>query len=420
MDTVTREFSIVVSKQAALVAELERLAKRAKRIGAPEIAWTFGEVEQREVKVQIAGADPMILGDMAYRTRIVPFIKLTLSGVAPVIAGWAFAATLQHLDGVNILRSCSMGDEGPEIPDLYRTRGPVCDHCQQRRLRNDTYLVRSEAGEWKQIGSSCLKDFTGHDDPNTLATYAEILASAIDLCGGAEDDEDGGFGFCGRGGPYSLVEYLAHVAAEIRESGWVPRSRADERTMPTADCAEDRMAPHPKAIARDRSVTDTDRAIGLASYEWALHIESSGERMNDYLWNLFTVAKSGLVEHRTFGIAASIVASHTNAQERIRERAARKPSEYVGTAGKRQDFTLTLSKHVSWDSAWGWQNLYLFRDADDNFVTWKTGSGADLSEGETYHVKGTIKKHEEYKGTKQTILTRCVVRAIEPESAAAQ
>jgi hypothetical protein len=436
-EPMTREFVIVVSKQSALVAELVRLAKRAKRIGAPAITWTFGAVEQREVRVRVVREQEadVLPSALTHRTRTVPFVHMTLTGVAPRIAGWEFVATVQHVDEVNILRACPRTEELP-VPEVYRTRGSVCDHCKLDRDRRDTYLVVNGAGEWKQIGSSCLVDFMGHEDPHTIAEYAEMLASALSLCDGAGDDEEGGFGFGGGGsGPrvFSVLEYLKCVAAEIREQGWVPRKAADpERgVQATADRACDRMDPERPVKVRDRSVTEADTAIATASYDWALalHTSDGDERLNDYLWNLYAVAKSGIVERRTFGLAASMVAAYTKAEVRKRERAARKPSEYVGEVGEQRTFVLTLDRHFAFEGGWGPVSRYLFRDREDNVVTWKSSGHATvvgldspndrMVEGSTYIVCGTIKKHDDYKGTKQTVLTRAVPRVFDEATFAA-
>ena len=412
MEPITREFSVVLSKQADLVAELERLAKRAAKIGAPAITWEFGAVTSRKVVVDMGGSD-----------RLVPFVALTLTGVRPQVNGWEFVATVEHLDGVNVLRHTPACTE-VEIPETYRRNDPTCEHCNLARRRRDTYVLRSETGTWKEVGSSCLVDFLGHDNPHTLAAYAEMLGSALALCESCESDPDGGYGF-GGGGPaaFALVEFLAHVAAEIRESGWTPKSAVPERpSASTAEMALDRIAPSRASREenrRDRSVTDSDRAVAEASAEWALGLETSGERLNDYLWNLFAVAKSGIVKHRTVGLAASIVAAHTKAEVRKRERAARKPSEHVGTVGETRSFALTLDRHFSFETQWGWVDRYIFRDADDCVFAWKASGDSSviglkapddrMVEGSTYILIATVKKHDDYKGTKQTVLTRAGV-----------
>ena len=61
--------------------------------------------------------------------------------------------------------------------------------------------------------------------------------------------------------------------------------------------------------------------------------------------------------------------------------------------------------------------VYTFTDADGNKFVWKTSAGFPLQdqpdgtqtvvhEGDTITIRGTVKAHGEYKGEKQTELTR--------------
>ena len=45
-----------------------------------------------------------------------------------------------------------------------------------------------------------------------------------------------------------------------------------------------------------------------------------------------------------------------------------------------------------------------------NVFTWAASSHQDLEIGHVYTVLGTIKDHSEYKGTKQTVLSRCAIK----------
>ena len=54
------------------------------------------------------------------------------------------------------------------------------------------------------------------------------------------------------------------------------------------------------------------------------------------------------------------------------------------------------------------------KDAAGNVYTWKTANniGYEDAEGvwqkpEEFTIKGTVKEHSEYRGEKQTVLTRC-------------
>jgi len=84
-------------------------------------------------------------------------------------------------------------------------------------------------------------------------------------------------------------------------------------------------------------------------------------------------------------------------------------SKYVGTLKKREVFTLTLKKHLCFDSMYGTTHKLIFNDPEGNVLLWSTNSSHSLEEGKSYLIKGTVKDHTEYKEIKQTILTRCEV-----------
>jgi hypothetical protein len=53
-------------------------------------------------------------------------------------------------------------------------------------------------------------------------------------------------------------------------------------------------------------------------------------------------------------------------------------------------------------------NLRMMVDEYENVYTWTTAA-RQLVEGNTYLVRGRVKGHDTYKGTKQTALTRCMI-----------
>lgn len=87
-------------------------------------------------------------------------------------------------------------------------------------------------------------------------------------------------------------------------------------------------------------------------------------------------------------------------------------TEYFGEVGQRIEVQVKLVKVVSFESFKysyydsGISYLHTFKDADGHTFIWKTGSSS-IEEGSTVTLKGTIKEHSEYKGVKQTVLTRC-------------
>lgn len=93
-------------------------------------------------------------------------------------------------------------------------------------------------------------------------------------------------------------------------------------------------------------------------------------------------------------------------------------SGWVGTVGERLEMKLTLSWINQWEQAryCGYDTefvfLYQFKDDEGNVLIWKTTNYVEAKVGDKLLVKGTIKQHDEYKGVKQTVLTRCKVSGI--------
>jgi hypothetical protein len=83
-------------------------------------------------------------------------------------------------------------------------------------------------------------------------------------------------------------------------------------------------------------------------------------------------------------------------------------SEYVGKVGDRiKGLEVTVTFVKQFESEWGVSTLHKFVDADGNEFTWFSSSKV-LELGEKYRMNAGIKKHEEYKEVKQTVLTRCM------------
>ena len=100
-------------------------------------------------------------------------------------------------------------------------------------------------------------------------------------------------------------------------------------------------------------------------------------------------------------------------EENERRKAAENHSEYVGNVGDRIEVPVTIKSAYNFEvasySRWGrteTHTIYTMLDKDGNVYVWKT-SGWLGQEGEDVVIKGTVKEHSEYKGVKQTVLTRC-------------
>lgn len=81
-------------------------------------------------------------------------------------------------------------------------------------------------------------------------------------------------------------------------------------------------------------------------------------------------------------------------------------NEYTGEIGKRQDFDVTCTKTLGIEGNYGVRTMVKFADPDGRIIIWWATGEVELEVGKQYRIKATVKKHEEYKGWKQTIVTR--------------
>lgn len=98
-------------------------------------------------------------------------------------------------------------------------------------------------------------------------------------------------------------------------------------------------------------------------------------------------------------------------------------SEYIAAIGEKVSCEvkmIRISEYTDYKfSYYGTTHyIYVMRDSDDNVIVWKSTSimGFDIKEGigfysikegDAIRITGKVKSHDEYKGTKQTTLTRC-------------
>ncbi|MGE0406971.1 MAG: hypothetical protein AB7O65_11780, partial [Candidatus Korobacteraceae bacterium] len=331
--------------------------------------------------------------------------NVTVTGEEPKYAGWKFTGTLEHTDEGNVLRMVP----GEIAPERYRDCAPFCEHCKLKRVRKDTYLVRHETGTVTQVGSNCLADFLGHENPHLIAKLAEIWVNLNELTTLAE-----GPYWLGGGGAYvnkdrqDLLQFLAIVAEiVIQENQFWSRSavnkiaekRGPNARLPevTAWRAARYMHPSKDDWAEAQKFQPTEAAIKLAedAQAWVLRefgtplpeegsydqikaalLNTGRNDLNDFQHNLLVVAKGQFCERRTFGIAAYIIEAYRRAHNMIPERKKATPrnNAHFGTVGQRfAKLEVLVEKVITWHSEdYGDGVLFKMLTPEGNVAVWRT------------------------------------------------
>ena len=442
VSTEPRIFRVPESNMPHLQKRLEKLVKRAGKLGVTPPAfvesgsefvlrfrqgsigrWSIVGLRNGETN---ATAQARVEAQ-AKRTRtedlefgLERYILGTVVGAAPKLNGWSFVSAVEHTEAGNILRMVPPYLK-ESLPVVYRTAARGCEHCRADRFRKDTYIVHHEDGRFQQVGRNCLRDFTGHADPNALAAYAELLAELGDYLTSEDWEEGGG----GHERPYwQLSKVLELAAAVIRLDGWVSRAKAEElQRNPTSSSVATLL--YPSRSDKDReakqfyATTEHDVELAAAALAWAQTLpEDAG---NDYLWNLRVIAHLEAIDGRKLGLACAMVASYMREKEMEMRRKLEdaRPSNHFGTIKKREVFTVTLVSITPIEGNYGLTNIHRFVDPTGNIATWFASSGGSLGhwnnetgekegpkEGDTFQIKATVTSHEEFRGKKQTMLSR--------------
>ena len=154
-------------------------------------------------------------------------------------------------------------------------------------------------------------------------------------------------------------------------------------------------------------------------YEYVIFVEGVakwsiyGGRGNVTILFLFVMDDAGVVRKvkhtKTKGFELKWERSHEPKRPKMMSKTAKKPSEYVGTPGKRIETRVTVKKIIEIANDWGTIDIIVMEDENDNVLKWATSSFHGMEEDGEYRVRATVKEHELYRGIKQTVVTRVKV-----------
>jgi hypothetical protein len=165
-----------------------------------------------------------------------------------------------------------------------------------------------------------------------------------------------------------------------------------------------------EVLAHFGEVTDEDAVQGAAVLAFALAHETD----STYGYNLSTAARAELVEWRHAGLLVSAHGGYAREQGKARERAAApvKENAHLGTVGSKLQVTAAAVSASTFEGNYGTTTLVTFATPTGVVLKWwATGNKVgDFPAGTVFDLQGTVKAHDEYKGIKQTVLTRVKVK----------
>lgn len=378
-------WALTPGEYTATVAKIAKINERATKRGFTGRLAVEGT---REVKVSIDSLTGFEIREVIYNTRV--------TGTAPSYGGYTFLARIDRV-GESFVISTAPGVDHVERSLVHPGE---CDHCGFNRQRNNTYLVRNETtGETVNVGSTCIKDFLGWD------------ASVVFFSDSDVEVEQGG-GYVER--QFLTDTVLAYAYAAIKAHGWVARSSYTGR--PTADLVG-------LALFGGR-MSEQDLRDVRALHAYAPEATEMVEKIKGYILsddfngsstyvdNLKVVVGEDAVTSRQFGLLASAPQAYLRSMEKAAEKKAAEAttagSEWVGAEKDKVEVKGTIEAVRYSANMYGTTTIYTILGEDGNLYTWFSSNGALGDDaGVAVHIKGTVKGHEEFNGSKRTVLTRC-------------
>lgn len=426
-DTTTpdNQFTIPRSAWGDFVAKIHKMNRKAARLGCEPIR--FCVIAESTVKMR---RTVKIDGDERTREYTIAAKVIELHGVAPIVGDHEFIARVEYLADAKSVLFHTVPGSAHKIDDRFRALRPnTCEHCNQARLRSETFVVRNRTtGEQRQVGRNCLADFTGIHTPQALASKASWLHTFATI----RDDVDGMWSAGSLWRDEADTQHmLALTSAYVSLFGWVPKSAASEFAQPTASLVA-RHFWHGGPQVGEKA--EMERAAALVANDPA-HLERAdavvawvktdlaARARSDYEMNLVTLVSLELAEAKHAGLVCSAFTAWQRAMnqqvEYANKRKAAANSQHVGKVGERLKGLQVQVQFVKAleAGAWGARTLVKFVDAQGNVLTWFASGDREYRPGAALTIDGTVKAHKDYQGNAETALTR--VKAVEPAPAGA-
>ena len=367
------KYTIPTQNLIKINQEIKRLNKKATKMGFEPITVKILNIKEVQTKNGI---------ERKY--------EIEINHQPLVISGWKIIAKTEMLDKEN---SLVFPFYNKQIDLSKYNHRHVCDHCHTKRYRKITYILKHEqTNEIKQVGSTCVKDFTGIN-PNNIFKMLEYVKELDSIANGSYQPYLLGF---------EVKEYLARAIHHIKRNGFVSRSLGTYKKPSTADVIKSSL------VQGDDSIKPTEDDYVLAT-EIIDFFKTFNKIKTSYFQNLKAIANAGFITWNRDGYVASMYTTYLKLQEKSKEKKEQLISNWVGQVGEKiQNINVRFINANGFSSYYGWTNIYNFQDEKGNKFTYFSTRDLDFEENdELTIVSAIVKNHKEYKNTKQTIITRC-------------
>ena len=387
----TRTIQIPADQYAACRAKFMKLSKRAAKLGLHSLT--------------LDASDVYHIPDPDHPGRKLAKIDCTIPSADVKLHGWTLLAKLDHATAAPAVLVDAV--PGIELDPKWRTAAAHCEHCRFQRRRNLTYVCQHENGQIKQIGSTCLKDFLGHDPSQAFALLQEIWKEFNERCAPYGDGAAG----------FDPLDVIAVTIAIVDEYGWISKARAAEDTTERTKSTASEVWFYYNYTGDNgeiRASIEKTREQALAAHRRAqavLDWVSSESADSDYMHNLQALLAADFIPLKRTALFCSAVGAYRRAMS-IREEHAQHLDAHFGTVGERVEISGTVERMHSFETDYGLTTIIVIRLTSGCALVWFASRPQQLDVGDKVNGKVTVKAHQEYNGKPQTRVTRCALTKV--------
>ncbi len=302
---------------------------------------------------------------------------------------WRVVAQIEHLPEGNVIKEFT----DTKVPEIYRNRPGVCDHCGVDRPRKITYIVENtKEGTFAQLGRSCVSLYTGGiqllDGVLPLLSLEEYDVDHMDTDHLVID---------------SMQFYLptesvvAWSLACIEKYGYAKTRTEDGERNPLSTYRRVLDNMEDCSTKRDFEPQEAHYERFPEILEWV----SEHSEDNNFFSSVNVLLKEEYISQRNAAYVVGAVGSF------LRDKAFKNKvnNSFVGEIGDKVAFDIEeISVLSSFRSAYGLCYVYRIVDTDGHVFTTMTSRSLDIND--VKKAKGTVKEHMTAKGEKRTVLTR--------------
>ena len=308
--------------------------------------------------------------------------------------GFEYLATLEKAkDKLNYVYSESKEDFSQYFEVKFR-----CDHCNTNRDRKKVHLFRDSNGNDKMIASTCSKDYFGESVQKKIESVLKVFDIFYKLSEDFEPSEEKMGSFYKEFDVRSYIQHSLYICLKHKE--YISKERAEsEVIMSTINYIDETFEKFPNDFYD--IINGYDFVNVIEYWENKVKEDRSNFSNNVYLSFYTSNPKKGLI---AWGVWSYL-------KDGLKLFEVKTKDEYFGEIKDRCELELKVVSVNSGSGAYGYWELFSLVDRDGRNFKWFSSSSNDniqksIDTNDFVKVKATIKKHEEYKGKKQTMLTR--------------